>query len=243
MKKNIFLILFISVLGLSNTFAQCTPIPFGGGELTNPDTVQGIAPAAETQPYSQIIHMRIPADTIYNGAVIPIDSIGITTIVGLPLNITWLTNMDNNYWPGDTFGCIIFEGTPALGDAGIYYIEINVEVNALGTSMPYIMYYDFEVLDTSHVGIKMVKLTDFKLTQNQPNPFNSSTNINFFMPKANNVQFVVYDILGNIVYSNEYYYSRGVNTITFNKSNLNSGVYIYELVNGNKALRKRMVIR
>ena len=241
--KTYILIAFLLTMGITKAFSQCTPIPFTGNELTNPDTVQGIAPAAETQAYTQIIHMRIPADTIYNGAVIPIDSVGITDINGLPTGFTWLTNEDNNHWPGDTFGCIIFQGTPDIGDAGSYSIAIDVSIYALGTSMPYTMNYNFEILDNSFVGFTISKNDKFILNQNQPNPFDNSTLISYNMPTNANVVFTVYNIIGNVVYHNNYSSSIGKNTIKFEKSDLSEGIYIYELLYGNQVFRKRMVIK
>jgi len=243
MNKSLLFILFSIIYGVTNLSAQCTPIPFGGGSLTNPDTTQGIAPAAETQAYEQIIHMRIPADTNIAGSVIAIDSVGITDILGIPNNFTWLTNSQNNYWPGDTFGCIIFQGNPVVGQAGSYVIEIKAKVRFFGQLQSYNMYYDFVILDASHVGFNLIKKEELSVLQNIPNPFNQKTIIKYFSPNNNNVSLVVYDILGNIVYNKVYDSARGNNSINFERGNLRNGVYIYELRNGNKIVRKRMVIK
>jgi len=243
MNKLLLLLSLIVLSGVNQLSAQCTPIPFYTGELTNPDTTQGIAPAAETQAYNQIIHMRIPADTNYNGAVIPIDSVGITDIVGMPANFTWLTNSNNNYWPGDTFGCIIFQGNPIVGQAGNFSIEVKITVHALGSAMPYTMYYRFKILDDTHVGYNLIEEEKFNLLQNSPNPFSSKTSIKYFSPNNNSVNFVVYDILGNIVFENSYPSSPGNNTIEFERAALANGIYVYELRNADRAIRKRMVIK
>ncbi len=241
--KNLLLLIAIVIFFSNYTLAQCTPQPFAGGGLTSPDTTQGIAPAAETQPYTQVIQMRIPEDTVYNGAVIVIDSVGIIDITGMPTSFTWATNEDNNFWPGDTNGCIIFQGTPVIGDAGTYTIIINVEIHALGTSLPYTLEYDFEVLDVSHVGIEMSAKEEFQLYQNKPNPFDVNTTIEYFMPIGNKVVFKVYDIVGNCVIDKYYSAQKGKNTISFNRGELSNGIYIYELINANSIIRKKMIIK
>ncbi len=243
MKQLLLLFTFIAFIGFQNLSAQCTPVPFSGISLTSPDTAQGLSDAVETQAYSQVIHVRIPADTNYNGAVIPIDSAGILSVTGMPASLSWLSNSASDYWPGDTFGCIIIQGTPTVGEAGNYILSIVVAVNALGTALPFTMSYDFVVLDASFAGIDINKTSEFHVYQNQPNPFSQSTTINYFMPKADNLEFKVYDIVGNCVVNISQSASKGKNTIQLNRDNLASGIYIYELSNGKSTLRKRMIIK
>lgn len=73
----------------------------------------------------------------------------------------------------------------------------------------------------------------FKLFQNYPNPFNPSTNIMYFISQATIVTLDVYDILGrnvqSLVNSKQ---SPGQYTVTFDASNLSSGIYFYRLVAG-----------
>lgn len=243
MNKILLLLSVLIILTFNQIFAQCNPTPFAGPELAYPDTSVGIAIAAETQYYEQVIVIRIPADTVYLGAVITIDSAGLNTVSGLPSTMSWATNSDNDFWPGDTYGCIVFQGTPAIGDAGIHKLQLSVSINALGTSMPYIIEYELEVLDAAYAGVNQASDLSFKVLQNQPNPFDNYTQINYNMPKAGNVDFSVYDILGNKVVMKEYSSIKGQNSINFYKENLANGIYIYELRHGESIIRKKMVIR
>lgn len=70
----------------------------------------------------------------------------------------------------------------------------------------------------------------FSLDQNSPNPFNPTTNISFSLPKNSLVKLVVYDILGREVANlvNELR-GQGNHSVSFNASELPSGVYIYRL--------------
>jgi len=73
-------------------------------------------------------------------------------------------------------------------------------------------------------------ITEYKLQQNFPNPFNPVTNIVYHLPKSGLVQLKVYDLLGSevAVLVNEVK-SEGLYEINFDASNLPSGVYIYSL--------------
>jgi len=47
--------------------------------------------------------------------------------------------------------------------------------------------------------IKSIKPKSFKLRQNYPNPFNPSTTIDYALPKTSQVQFTIYNTLGQVV--------------------------------------------
>ena len=72
--------------------------------------------------------------------------------------------------------------------------------------------------------------SSYSLYQNYPNPFNPSTTIRFQIPFRQRIELKVYDILGREVATliNEEKLA-GVYEVTFNASNLASGVYFYQL--------------
>ena len=84
---------------------------------------------------------------------------------------------------------------------------------------------------------------DFSLSQNVPNPANGSTTFNYSLTNNSNVSFNVYDVMGNIVYSqNEANQSAGAHRFDMNTSNLSNGMYFYTItVNGQKETRKMTV--
>jgi hypothetical protein len=83
----------------------------------------------------------------------------------------------------------------------------------------------------------------FSLKQNFPNPFNPSTMIEYSIAKAENVQLKVYDLLGRetatLVSGIQV---PGSYNVTFNASNLASGIYFYKLTAGGFTSIKRMVL-
>ncbi|APF17036.1 FG-GAP-like repeat-containing protein [Caldithrix abyssi] len=86
-------------------------------------------------------------------------------------------------------------------------------------------------------------VSGYQLEQNYPNPFNPVTNIKFYLPKAEKVELTVYNMLGQKVATlvNENL-NAGYKTVTFDASNLASGVYVYVLKAGDVKLSKKMTL-
>ncbi|MEP7146540.1 MAG: T9SS type A sorting domain-containing protein, partial [bacterium] len=84
---------------------------------------------------------------------------------------------------------------------------------------------------------------EFALFQNYPNPFNPETQINFAIPKEENVTLKIYTSLGKeIAVLVDGRKKAGNYSVTFNSSNLSSGVYIYTLSSENFVQSKRMIL-
>ena len=85
--------------------------------------------------------------------------------------------------------------------------------------------------------------TEFALRQNYPNPFNPSTKISWQTPISGYQTLKVYDVLGNEVASlvnGEK--PAGIYEISFNASQLSSGVYFYKLQLGSFIETKKMTL-
>jgi hypothetical protein len=85
--------------------------------------------------------------------------------------------------------------------------------------------------------------TSYAVEQNYPNPFNPSTVINYQLPKDGLVSLKVYDILGREVRTlvNEIK-SPGKYSVSFNASNLASGIYFYRLQANDYTCIKKMIL-
>jgi len=86
--------------------------------------------------------------------------------------------------------------------------------------------------------------SEFTLLQNYPNPFNPSTKIEYYLPVEGNVTLKIFNILGQEVRTliNNELTNAGRYTITFDASNLPSGIYIYRLQTGNFSSNKKMIL-
>ncbi|MDT0558979.1 T9SS type A sorting domain-containing protein [Ichthyenterobacterium sp. W332] len=63
-----------------------------------------------------------------------------------------------------------------------------------------------------------------------PNPMGSQATITFSLPQNENLQFMVYDQLGKLVYTKKISGTAGNNNVVFNKANLSSGLYFCKLI-------------
>jgi flagellar hook assembly protein FlgD len=81
------------------------------------------------------------------------------------------------------------------------------------------------------------------LSQNYPNPFNPSTTFTYSIAKQSKVLIRIYDIIGNEIVTlvNE---EKPVGTydLTWDASNLPSGVYLYQLTAGDFIQTKKMIL-
>ena len=89
--------------------------------------------------------------------------------------------------------------------------------------------------------------SSYLVLQNYPNPFNPTTNITFTIPKnyTGAVSLIIYDVAGKKVSSYIKQASEGNNgkfDITFNGSELSSGIYFYKLIAGNYSDIKKMML-
>ena len=85
----------------------------------------------------------------------------------------------------------------------------------------------------------------YELSQNYPNPFNPSTTISFSLPENARVSLTVYNQIGQQVAElvNGQMES-GYHQVTWNASNMASGVYFYEIRTGDfKSVKKLLLMK
>ncbi len=83
----------------------------------------------------------------------------------------------------------------------------------------------------------------FELKQNYPNPFNPTTSIVFSLPRSEDVELSVFNIMGQkVAQLVKGRRTAGVYHIQWQASHLPSGVYIYRLQAGSHLLTKKMTL-
>jgi len=88
-----------------------------------------------------------------------------------------------------------------------------------------------------------IQPTGFLLEQNFPNPFNPSTVISFSLPVKSNIKLKVLNILGKEVATlKDGVCEAGNYNVTFDASNLSSGIYFYSLITNNGIITKKMTL-
>jgi hypothetical protein len=123
-----------------------------------------------------------------------------------------------------------------LGDTSA---NTNVEISPYDPDLsPWIPWADSSSIDDSENIIDR-----FDLMQNYPDPFNSVTIIDYYLKQESHVQLSVYDITGTKIKTllNKQQ-SAGKQTLTFDGSELASGIYIYSLKAGKFTKSKKMLL-
>jgi hypothetical protein len=113
------------------------------------------------------------------------------------------------------------------------YLSVPMEAlatNARNTLMQNILTWFNGTSGPNAVNEQATPATDFQLVQNYPNPFAGTTDIRFTLPQDENVTLNVYDMKGSLVatVANSLFHA-GANSVTFDGSNLSTGVYEYRL--------------
>lgn len=86
--------------------------------------------------------------------------------------------------------------------------------------------------------------TQVSLNQNYPNPFNPSTVISYSIPEASHVSLAVYDLMGKQVAElTNRRMGAGTHEVSFNASELSSGIYFYRLsVDNSASLTRKLTL-
>lgn len=85
--------------------------------------------------------------------------------------------------------------------------------------------------------------TSIALAQNYPNPFNPVTTIQFALPEAQNVRLSVYNMLGQeVAVLVNGVQAAGTSRVSFDATNLSSGMYIYRLTTGTESVSRKMLL-
>lgn len=84
---------------------------------------------------------------------------------------------------------------------------------------------------------------EYKLYQNNPNPFNPATNIKFELPAESYTELTVYDITGREIqkiFSGNL--KKGSHSFIFDGTNFSSGLYFYRLISGEHVFCRKMML-
>ena len=84
--------------------------------------------------------------------------------------------------------------------------------------------------------------TEFAVKGNYPNPFNARTMINFDLPVDSDVSIAIYSITGQLVETISGQFEAGSRSVTWDASDVASGVYFYKVSAGNFSQTMKMTL-
>lgn len=84
--------------------------------------------------------------------------------------------------------------------------------------------------------------TQISVSQNYPNPFNAKTLISFALPSQSDVNIDIYSVTGQLVQTISGNYEAGNHSVTWDASNVASGVYFYKMTAGSFVQTMKMTL-
>lgn len=225
--------------------------------------------ACEGEPYYFVWTLKIPkeVETTTLGSVI-VDSIGIAAegaIENLPDGMNYSTNIaEGIFIPEiDSLACMTIYGIPqvantydlkitvtlysqstlvvlASGGTGAYDLELPSTLIP-GAEGNYFLEVEAAGSTTCFVDTDDILASSFSV-RNLPNPFSDFTNIEIVADYSDQLNFRVFDLIGNQLHSERIQVNEGINNIEFDGSRLANGIYTYTIEKDGALISNRMVI-
>ena len=180
---------------------------------------------------------------------------------------TWYDSTEAYYPSGDDMQWVLFQGIESHtkpGKEDTLWFDVAIDMTVGNTNGTYNLGYLLSMvnLDFTEEGYMDVSLenpitvtggtaidnsvemvSEFKLAQNFPNPFNPTTNIGFEIPENSFVTLSVFDMMGReVMQLVNGYREAGSYNVTFDGTDLASGIYFYKLQAGNFSRTMKMVL-
>lgn len=232
--------------------AQCSPNQTYADSLFGawPDTLTNFADGMVGVLYSDTLNLLVPSNA---GAIDPnfegfaIDSVALVQVTGLPPGITVQctshTGAPCTFITGQV-GCGLIEGVPTETGTFPLVIQVNAYASLFGMAqaVPYSFPgYSITITEntTGVAELAPVKLSGVKTI---PNPFAERTAIEFDLSKAAPVKVKVFNLVGAEMWRRNVQGKAGVNKVSFDATNLESGIYIYHVESADSKFTGRMMV-
>ena len=102
----------------------------------------------------------------------------------------------------------------------------------------------FARINALTVNTNNVKSGDLFVSQSYPNPTSGMAYVNVSIKKAGNINVIVTDMLGKVVYTNvQSDVVAGTSTIALNTAKWNAGIYNYTITSGSQKVSKKMIVQ
>ncbi len=102
----------------------------------------------------------------------------------------------------------------------------------------------FARINSLTVNTNSVNSNDLFVSQSYPNPTSGMAYVNVSIKKAGNINVIVTDMLGKVVYSSvQSNVVAGTSTIALNTAKWNAGIYNYTIISGNQNVSKKLIVQ
>ena len=249
MKKLLLLLAFVGIT-LAQANAQCTPVTSLPRAGIFPDSATGFMPAFATSPYSQIIQIKVPEDTVAPGTTvsIPITKISLTgTIQVIPpitgFNLT--CNVPNCAFPGGQINCATITATPTASEVGAHQLIIPATAYTtfnIPVATDTIDYYYINVYPAGTMSVEVMSKDNAHL-QMYPNPAVERVTVDFSAPKRGRGKGKGGSAAGVLCWDEDLQIQPGVNRIPIDVSSWPNGIYFIQITFDDRTFSGKLVVQ
>jgi hypothetical protein len=238
MIRKLLALLSLLALILLQANAQCTPDTSMHNPGIFPDTATNLPFAVATVPYGAVITFVVPHDTNIGGFIIPIDSIGVAGMTGLPAGFNYYPSTPSGYWRGDSSGCVLIQGMPLQSQVGTHPFSVSVIGKAGGLTVPAtVTGYRIVIKDSSYASIADPSaLNGLRV---YPNPSSESLRVAFSDHQGG--MLYVFNALGQLMESAVV--SRDQLLLDINTSSYPEGTYMVSFLSAERHFSRNFIVR
>ncbi|REJ84893.1 MAG: T9SS C-terminal target domain-containing protein [Bacteroidetes bacterium] len=211
-----------------------------------PDSATGLPHAFVGVPYSTVLQVKVPRDTVYQGLPAVIDSIKVTGVSGIPSGFSYQCNPNSCVFPGGSDACVLIQGNaPTVGQVGIYPIVVDMTIYGRVLGFPQTIQDsndNYRIVIENPTSVAAQQALTFGVKQNAPNPFSRFTSFTVTSPSNANITLKVTDLIGNVIHTSTRSVSKGNYNWTFDAAELENGVYLYIVSDGRNSVTRRFVV-
>lgn len=243
MKRTLLLFSLFSIFTF-RAVGQCVPVTMSASGIY-PDAVTNFGPAVQGQPYSQLVSIKVPKDTLTALGRFDFDRIELNSITGLPQGLSYSCTPANCAFPPNTTSCAIITGT-TNDPAGTYVLTLKATpyLVVFGTVTPYdqVTYSEYKIVVNQTASIQNLNSNNFSVSQSTPNPSDNACDIYYTLTSKADVEIRLMNAIGKEVQKIKTNGNPGSNKYELNTQNLAQGIYFYSLYNGQTTVTKRLVV-
>jgi len=221
-------------------------------DLLVPSSNDDLAVAKVGVVYEQTFYFKIPADTtISNSFEAEINYLNILSIDSLPDGFTYGCSTVDCKFLGNTFGCMVINGTPDETFSGdSIRIILNANINWTGVSPPFNgTNGDFPVTENFAIYVEPADTLNStsEINQNKlftvfPNPTNNIINLEIETEEVGELQITINNISGQVVYNETILNYNGTYTNKLTKDELGLGIFFVQVTINLKKETVKLII-
>lgn len=247
--KRTLLLLSLTLISVQFLQGQCVP----DATITSPGTYPPPGSTTDTtaiilpdtpvnQAASFVTQIRVLQDTTVTlfGTTfnVPVDSLGIVSVTGLPPGMSYACDVPNCTWPGGSNGCIELSGTP--NSVGVFNMVATAATRiAFGAILDTVVQtpFIFQLEVVAAASIFEERPLEFRL---DPNPANTFVDIRVNRERST-VDYTIMDLLGRRMESGSFRSEDG--DYRLGVDHLKNGIYLIKLSGDGYAATRRLVIQ